>query len=229
MNRIKLLVTGGVLLFAAANASAHFIFVVPEKDPAKAQVFLSEEIEIDTDIKASTVAHAKLFLRDSNGKETPVPLGKELPHSYEVDLIGSGQRVLFGELDLGVKQRGQGKPYLLMYYPKTILGDAFSTKSLVGEKLPVEIVPVGKPGAVKFRLLADGKPVSGGEITVILPDGTQKKTPLDENAETPLFSETGRFGAWGRNFVPTPGEKAGKKFEETRRYGTLVADIVEAK
>ena len=111
-------------------------------------------------------------------------------------LAGEGDRVVFGQLDLGV--RAESEPaYRLVYAPKTILGDAFAVSSRLGKAVPAEIVPVGRVGSVKFRVLAGGKPSPKTTITVILPDGNQKEVETDAKGETPAFSETGRYGRMG--------------------------------
>ncbi len=230
MNRLKLMVAGAMLLVAGSQAMAHFVFVVPEKGDAAAKVIMSEDLDVDKDVKATTVSGTKLTLRDADGKDAEIALGKAQENFYELALTGSGQRIVYGTLPLGVRQRGDSKPYRFTYFPKTIIGDAFDPKATVGEKAPVELVPIGKPGAVKFKLLVDGKPSAKNDVTVILP-GTEgaKKVVTDENGETPVFTETGRYGAWARTVVPQGGELDGKKYDEFRRYPTLVVDVGSAK
>ncbi len=230
MSRLQVIVTAAAMMIASASAMAHFPFVVADKSGVQANVFLSEDLDIDKDIKASLVANSKLVVRDSAGKDTAAPLGKEHDHHYELAVPGSGLRVIYGTLEMGVKQRGDSKPYSFTYYPKSVVGDAFDAKATVGEKLPVELVVVGKPGAAKIKFLSGGKPVTKTEINVIYP-GTEgvKKLTTDENGETPVITETGRFGAWAKVTEAKSGELNGKKYEEVRSYPTLVADIGVAK
>ena len=42
--------------------------------------------------------------------------------------------------------------------------------------------------------------------------------------QTELLTETGRYGAWGRYWEQTAGERDNKKYEEIRHYATLVFD-----
>lgn len=220
------------LLASAAAAHAHFVFVVPEPGGATAKVILSEDLKPDADVDIKTVAAAKLSARDlAGGKPAPIALTLERDHAYVVDLPGSGPRVVYGEALLGVRQRGDAKPYLLAYYTKALVGgDPFDPKATVGaDAAPVELVPVGKPGAMRLRLLAGGKPVGGADVTVIGPDGAQKKVPTDADGHTPAFDAPGRYGAWARHFVPAAGEHAGKKYEEVRRYAMLVVDVGDGK
>jgi hypothetical protein len=214
-------------LACASLAHAHFTFVVPDSGGAKAKVIMSETLEPEQQVDVAIIGSTSLRLRDAGGNETPLKLIRA-GNAYDVALNGSGTRVVHGVTDLGIVQRGAGKPHVLIYYPKTILGDAFDPKTVVAGQTPVEIVPIGNPGAVKLRLLARGKPRPDAEITVILPDGTQKKIKTDATGESEAFSQMGRFGVWARFWESTPGERDGKKYDEVRHYATLVFDAYPA-
>jgi hypothetical protein len=226
MTRWLLLAT---LCGMADVAQAHFVFVVPQADGAKAKVVLSEDLSPDADVDLILKDNAKLYVRDESGKDAPLVLRKTADDSAETELPGHGLRVVHGIADLGVMQRGNTKPFLLVYHPKTILGDAFDPQASLGEKSPVEIIPIGKAGAVAFRVVAQGKPVANAEVNVVLPDGERTKTTTDASGQTATFPHTGRFAAWTRHFEAKGGESGGRPFEETRHYATLVIDVGVAK
>lgn len=209
---------------AAAAMYAHFVFVTPEAGGASARIFISENLLPDLD--AGMISGSKLNLLDASGGDSPLTLERGDKNYFSVALAGSGTRVVYGVTDLGVMSRG-GKSHVLIYYPKTIVGNAFDTKAQVGDKTPVELIPTGKPGDFKLKMLAHGKALADSEVTVILPDGNEKKVKTDANGETVAFTATGRYGAWARYWEPTPGERDGKKYEEVRRYATLVIDAGE--
>ena len=167
----------GLLLAAAVVARAHFVFVVPDANGTKAKVIMSEDLKPNQQVSVGLIGGTKLKLRDVHGVDTELTLAKA-EYAFETDLPGTGQRLVHGMTDLGVMQRGTGKPHVLLYYPKTILGDAFNVKAIVGGETPVEIVPTGKPGAVTLKLLARGKPLPNSEITVILPMGRRRWSRL---------------------------------------------------
>jgi N-acetylneuraminic acid mutarotase/uncharacterized GH25 family protein len=212
-----------LLLAAVAVAEAHFIFVVPDDGASGARVFLSEDLKPSGEVDLGIISDAKLRLRDAVGKEVPLQMVKGAD-AYTVALSGSGTRVIHGILDLGFTQSQGPKPYLLIYYPKSILGDAFDAKSILPDQTPLQIVPVGKPGALRLQMLVRGKPEPNSEITAILPDGTQKKLKTDAAGLTETLTETGRYGAWARYWEPAAGERDHKKYEEIRHYATLVFD-----
>jgi hypothetical protein len=223
----------------ASTASAHFLFVVPDPTGTKAAVFLSEDLTPDDGVNVKIIGGAKLFLRDKAGRETPLTLTQKGDHAFSVDFDGNdaagkapegkpadagATRVLRGQVDMGVSTRG-AKPYLFGYYAKTIIGDAFDPAAVVGDAAPAEIIPVGKPGAVRFKVVARGKPAAGIDVNLILPGGKTKKARTDADGLTAAFEPTGRYGAWARCAEPTAGERDGKKYEEVRHYPTLVAEI----
>lgn len=216
-----------LMLAAASLARAHFIFVVPDPGAKTAKVFISEDLKPDESVDVGLVAGAKLNLRGAGGSDTSLMMTKA-SDAYQVAL-DEGTRLVYGVVDLGLTQRGaSAKPHLLIYYPKTIVGNALGGDVTLGGKTPVELVPVGEPGALRLRLLTRGRPAANAEITVIMPDGTQKKVTTDDSGETEVFAQTGRFGAWARFWEPATGERDGKKYEELRHYATLVFDAPDS-
>ena len=182
------------LIAASITSQAHFVFVVPAGNGVTARVLLSE---------------------------TPLTLVRD-EHSFTVSLAPAQRGVVRGIADLGVTKTGS-KQYLLLYHPKTIVGDAFDERTRLGDSVPIEIVPSGTPGAVRLQPIARGKPHSG-QITVILPDGSQQMADTDDEDFTELFSQRGRYGAWARYWESTPGERDGQSCAEVRHYATLVFD-----
>jgi hypothetical protein len=75
-----------------------------------------------------------------------------------------------------------------------------------------------------LELLVEGKPKADAEVTVLLPDGSSTKVKTDAQGMTAVFEQKGRYGAWARDWESTPGERDGEKYEEIRRYATLVFD-----
>lgn len=221
--KIALLVT---LLGMASLADAHFVWVVPASGGATAQVFISEELKPSDEVDVGIIGGTKLSMRDADGKEIPLTLTRSGP-AYVTALPGGDARLVHGISDLGLTARGQEKPYLLVYYPKTILGDAFSPKATVGDFAPVEILPVGRPGSLRLKVVAHGKPLPASEVTVILPDGVQKKATTNGEGLTEEFTQTGRYGAWARYWENLSGERHGKTYAETRNYATVVFDAAQ--
>ncbi len=128
----------------------------------------------------------------------------------------------------GSHNEDKARRFLLVYYPKTIAGDAFDPKAVVAGETPVEIVPVGRAGALRLKILAHGQPLPKSEVTIILPDGTQQKLMTGEAGLTAQLTQTGRYGAWAR-YLGDEGRRArGKTFAETRNYATIVFDVPEA-
>ena len=209
------------LLAGACLAQAHFLWVIPQDGGARAIVVMSETLEPDPQVGAGLLAGAKLSVRDASGNETLLELAPDGP-KLTTELPGHGPRLVHGIADLGVMNRG--KPHVLLYYAKTILGDAYAPDARVGDSAVVELTPVGEPGATKLLLQARGKPQPGAEVTIVFPDGTSKVVTTDASGHTPALEPTGRYGAWARFWEDEAGERDGKPYEQIRHYGMLVFD-----
>lgn len=212
-----------VALSAAGLSWAHFPFVVPGEKGDSAKVVFSDNLEPDAAVNIEKIASTKLTLR-AGGKESALEWKKD-DGFYAVNVPGSGDRVVYGVTDYGVLQKGDAKPFKLVYYPKAVLG-APQAKP-VGEKLALEIAADGKAGALRFQVLAAGKPLAGSEVTVMLPGGGKKAVTTDKDGYTPAFDATGRYGAYAKHSEAKAGEHAGKKYDEIRSYATLVCDVAK--
>ncbi|OWK35799.1 hypothetical protein [Fimbriiglobus ruber] len=220
----RLLVAAVAALILVPAARAHFIFVIPD-GANKATVVLSEGLEPDAGVNAKLFAGTKLTARAVGGKDTALTTtAKE--HALSVEVPGDGPRVIFGTTDLGVRQRGDNPAFRLVYYPKAVLGRADDALVTLGSAVPAELVPVGQTGAVRFKLLAAGKPVADAEVTVIPPSGGEgAKVKTDKDGLTPEYKAAGRYGAWSRVVETKSGELDGKKYDTVRHYPTLVVDV----
>ena len=211
-------------LTAVIAAHAHFTFIIPFPGGEAAEMILGETLSGQDTVNPALAAGARLQIRDAQGKVSELKLDQD-GHRFVMQLPGRGQRVVYGNANLGVAQRGaDAKPHLLLYYPKAILGSAFEQTATVGGDQVVELVPVGEPGRVKLLLLAHGKPQPDAEITVILPDGKSRKEKTDGEGMTAPLAQSGRYGAWARFWENKAGELDGKRYEQVRHYAMLVFD-----
>ncbi|MCC7085695.1 MAG: hypothetical protein IT427_11895 [Pirellulales bacterium] len=213
-----------IVFGVVSPAHAHFLFVVPAADGTTAQVILSEDLQPDEDIDDGMIDSSKLWSRKFAGTAVPLTIEKKA-EAHQVTLPRSDQAVVYGAFEFGVNQRGDSPPFLLVYHPKTILGNAFATQANLGEAAPAEIIPIGRPGDVRFRIEANGKPVANSEVTVILPNASQTKVKTDSNGETETFAAMGRYGVWARCFETKAGMRDSQNYEQIRHYPTLVVDI----
>jgi len=208
------------VLTAAVTARAHFLFVVPEPSGVRALVVLSEVLRPDPAVDIDLVRTASLSFRDGSGRETPLPLVKDGP-SYAVTLPG-GSGLVHGTIDMGLMTRG-GKTHWLRYASKAIVGDALSRPVSQGG-VAVELVPSGTPDAVQLTLLVNGQPTSAAEVTLVLPDGSQKVVKTGRDGRTEAFAARGQVGAWARYWEEAAGEREGKAYAQIRHYGMVTFD-----
>jgi len=211
-------------VFLVGTTQAHFPFIVTDGASTSAKVVFSDDLNVDANVSIEKIANTKLTLRDSGGKESALEWKKE-DGFYAVKVSGSGTRVVYGVTDFGVLQKGDTKPFKLIYYPKAVIGTANEKTATVGEKLPLEIVAVSVFGKVKFQIVASGKPLADSEVTVLLPDSTKKMVKTEKDGFTPEFDGKGRYGVVAKFFENKSGDHDGKKFEEIRIYATLVCEV----
>ena len=209
-------------LLAAALAQAHFPFIVPDESGDTAKVVFSDSLAPDTAVNIEKLSGTKLFLRDGGGKDVPLDW-KKGEGFYDVKIPGSGPRIVFGVTEYGVLQKGDAKPFRLVYFPKALVGGA-DGKAL-GDPLTVEIVPSSAAGKMRFQVVHAGKPVADAEVTILVPGEGNKTAKTDKNGFTPAYEPKGRYGVFARVTESKPGEHAGKKYDETRYYATLVMDV----
>lgn len=220
MIRTLLSLAAAVLL--VAPLFGHFVFVVPQKGGEMIVVF-SDSLEPDEAVSIQKIAGIELVARDEAGANKAIKATVDKASLKAT--APSGTRVVYGSVVYDVLQKGETPPYLLSYHPKAILGDPLAKGTVVGEKLPIEVMVAGKPGAVQFQAVAKGKPLAGVEMNVYPPGAGKKKVTTDAEGLTPAFAETGRFYLWTKATDATPGERDGKKYVESRNYATLVVDM----
>lgn len=224
---LRSLLMVGFLTLATLTAQAHFVFVVPDAaDPTKALVVFSDDLAPDENVSIDKISGLKLTCRQADGKESTIAC-KPGKHALMVEAPGSGPRLLYGSLPYAVMQKGEGKPFLLSYHPKAVIGPVSTSKLDLGVKtLPVELLPIVTGTELRFKLVAEGKPVSNAEVTVIKAmDGNKTKVTTDQDGLTPPFPAKDRYGAWSKHTIAKPGEHDGKKYDEARHYATLVVDL----
>jgi len=227
-NKGKLMKQSQLLLAAVLTmgtaAYAHFGFVVPHAGARTADLIISEVLTPEAGVGIDVIKTTRLFIRDIEGKDTPLATTK-FGNVFRIDLPGKGNRIIHGMADLGISPNARApKPYLLLYYPKTLIGPLLGEKATLGGDTPVELVPEGEPGKTTLLLLSKGKPLPDSEVTLVLPGGEQKKVRTDSTGHTPVISQTGRLAAWARFWEPSSGDREGKPYEQLRHYAMLVFD-----
>lgn len=219
----RFFLTAATAIAFAVTASAHFVFVIPTKDAKSVQVVLSDELEPDDGVEVAKIAGTKLTVVTADGKSASLPTTKG-EHALTA-VIPTDARIISGSCEYGVMARGDAKPYLLMYHPKTVFAGCDEKTATLGAAAVVEIVPSGTSGKMAFLVLAAGKPVADAEVNLMLPDGKKEKVKTDKDGKTKVFAATGRYGAWAKVTEAKAGTLGDKKYEEARHYATLVVDV----
>jgi hypothetical protein len=220
------LLAASALLALTSAASAHFPFLVPD-GPSTGKAVFSDHLKPDKDVPVDRLANTKLVvITDGKAAELTWMLDKAA-NCYTFEVPGSGPRVVVGTTEYGVLQRGDSKPFLLTYYPKAVFGDLPAPeRATAGDKVPLELVPVATGGKLRFKALAGGKSLARADVIVLVPgESTSKAVATDDAGLTPEFDKPGAYGAQVRQIEAKAGDKDGKKYEEVRRYATLVVTL----
>ena len=219
-------VTTFVIMAVAASAHAHFPFIVPSKDGATARLIMSETLTPDDAVELGLLSAARLVVRDKDGAEVPLasPRSDEPGDAFSLALPGSGTRVVRGVVDLGVMQRGASPAHILVYYPKTVLGNPFDRSTELGARTPIEFKAEIGNHCYHLRLLVDGVPAADTEMHLIHEDGRDLVVRTDAEGRTPPLMP-GRIAAWARSWIDERGERDGRAYAQVRRYATYVADL----
>jgi len=216
-----------IALFAAVGiARGHFIFVVPEADGSKSQIIMSETLDAQEGVNVRYFQKANFFMRGADGKPQPLRFEQLDTQRMTMATPGNGTRVIYGDADLGVRQHGP-TPHLLLYYPKTIIGDPFDSKTIVGGDAAVELIPVAADGGegVQLKLMVNGEVKPNSEVTVVHPDGGSEKTTTNDDGLTPAMKASGRYGAWARYWRDEAGQRGNDTYDQVRQYAMLVFDF----
>lgn len=214
-----------VLGAAVTTARGHFIWIIPDADN-KAKVVFSDTLAPDGNVDIKKIGRMKYCVRNAAGKVNPTTatLGE---NAYLINLLSGDARIVAGVCDYGVLQRGDSKPFHLIYTAK-LLFQPIDAKPL--DELPLEIVPVSND-ARRFVVLYKNKPLPDAEVVILPPDGA-KETTLKTDAQgefTIANLKAGTYGFRARHIAATSGEQDGKKYEEVRTYATLVMKLGAAK
>ncbi len=216
------IIAASLTLAFALPASAHFVFLVPD-GAGKGKAVFSDSLKPDEQVPVDKIATTKLVAL-VDGKATDLTWAHDKATNCYTFEVPAGAKIVTGSTDYGVFQRGEGKPFFLRYHPKSIVGEIPSpAQATVGERVPVEIVPIVESGKLRFKAISNGKPAAKVDVTVMVPGEEKKKVAAtDENGLTESFDKPGQYGAYFNVAEPKAGEQGGKKYEELRNYATLV-------
>lgn len=209
-------------LIAGRPANAHFVFVVPAESGVLAAVVFSESLERDENVDDTPLVGMSLQALVGDGEPQLLKV-VDVGEGCAVD-VPKATRQLCGRLDYGVMSRDDGNPFLLVYHPKTVIGDPF-LKNADDEATGVQLSLEGQAGEARFVLRNDGAPVPAADVRLVLPDGSEEELQTDETGATSAVATRGRLAAWARYVETKTGNHAGQVYSEIRHYPSLVVDV----
>ena len=231
MTRLFLAAVGCV--WAVAAARGHHIWIIPASaDGSKATAVFSDDLNPSSPGSLRKVAHARLYVRDKAGTEELVEWTRG-EASFALDVPGTGGRTVGGVCVYGVETYDHRlhkhvDPYLLAYYPKTVLGGGGDRRPW--DRLPLEIVSTPTPDSVRLQVLFRGKPAPKAELFVLGGKDGRIELKTDDKGEATFAPKApGPYGFRTRFIEPKAGEHNEKKYGEVRHYASLVLRMDDAR
>lgn len=212
--------------FAARQADAHFIWLLPETSKSgetKLQVFFAEEAISDDPELLKRLDGLKVVRVNGSSTSAPLELTLDSDSLWSKLNASDANAVYIAKHDLGVMDRGTGV-FRLQYYAKTgpAAGDSAWSSVDTSESLKLDVTPSYSGDEVGVLVRFDGKPVARAEVKV---EGVGLKSyAADTNAEGKVSfkAEPGEvYSIRARHIEKGEGELNGKKYPETRHYSTL--------
>ncbi len=220
-----------LLLVVAVPARGHFIWIVPDKNGATAQVVFSEIPEPDDPKYLDKITQTQLYLRDTDGKDTLWSWTKGRD-AYKMTVPRKGPRTIGAVCSYGVMAKEGDVPFLLMYHAKACLPEPGQEgpKPLPTQgwdRLQLEIVQAEGGDLRQFKVIWHAKPLAGAEV-VFLPPGKdileKRKTSKDGTFDAGSF-QAGVYGFRVKHVEAKEGEHDGQKYREIRHYATVVVEL----
>jgi hypothetical protein len=219
-----------LLLLAASVGRAHFLWVVPDKGAATAQILFSDDLTPDRPELLARLAHTQWYARDNSGKTTPVKWAAT-KDGYSLAAPAKGPTLLGGTCSYGVVKRGKDDPFLLHYHAMALVGASPENRPseivyAPWDVLPMQILPA-RGTARGFVVLFQGQPLADAEV-VVQPTGQEKAETLQTNARG-VFElaeqPQGRWALRARHIEKKAGTQDGKDYKEIRHYVTRVVNM----
>lgn len=212
------------LALAAASARAHFLFVrvcPPAESGRVAEVYFSEYATAGDPRFIDKVAGAKFWIQTTPGEFRPLAMRK-LSDRLRAHVPVEGTLMVAGRLDYGVLDRPGSPPFLLRHYSKAVTGKPDEVNRLASKGTPLEIVGTFDKDQVVLTVLLDGKPLPKTAINTVDADLAGEELATGDDGRAVFKPDhSGTFCVYTSHVNPTPGEHAGRSYEEVREFATL--------
>jgi hypothetical protein len=214
-------------MLLASTAKAHHIWILPDSNGKPARAIFSDTLKPDAPRLLDNIGQTRLWLRDAESAESVGSWKREedcfsIPLPPRAHAIGG--ECIYGTEIHDHRLRQDVQPYLLVYYPKALLGGAEAAKPW--PKLTLEIVPVVSDRSVRLQVLFKGQPAAGAEMIGFSPDGLRVSRSSDKQgwSEVPLTA-AGLYGFRTRVMEDKVGKHEGRTYWEIRHYASLVLKL----
>jgi uncharacterized GH25 family protein len=219
------IVCGGAIAALAVPCEAHFLWVktVTVEGQPQALLLFGESPADEAYHFPEKLAKAKLWSRATDGKQTEVAI-KVIDTEDRVGLIGP-----IGDDKAPVLQTSQQYGIygteLLVYHAKHVRGTTPDEVNAAGtsKELQLEIVPHVKGDDVELKVLWDGKPLGGAELTIMVGDQEPVEEKAGDDGRVTFKPEGGGLVGVLANTLEKDksGELDGKPYKGVSHYASL--------
>ena len=229
-------IAAAALLLSAIPARAHFVWVAVHNNSSgqpQAYVFFGELADEDDEALLDKIAQTKVSARGISGR-VPLKLAKESAKgtgAWVGQLPEGGAGALSATCNYGVLDK-RGQIFLLQYYAKYLDAAHPGFKAFArDESLPLDVVPGTAAGEKRpLTVVFQGKPVSGSEVVVLDPAGTEEKLKTNAEGQVEISSGTkGVYSIRAKFEVEKTGSENGKEYKKVVHYCTLALRTAEGK
>lgn len=227
----------GLLFTLALPARCHFVWILPDGTPgheAAVRVVFSDSLKPDSPELLEKINGTRLWIHGRHPADDASAARVEAggKDAFVLKVPGTGPRVVTGQCQYGVIQRGKSEPFLLMYYPNAFLGfnpgepAELFTRAAGRQPLQLRLEAGAAPS---LQVLWQNQPLAGAEVVVLEP-GQEKGQELKTDAAGQVALKwkdlpPGLLGVRVRHVEARAGEEQGKKYQEVRHYATLVVQF----
>ncbi len=221
---------------AASTAQAHFVWVAVQKDSAgkqQAHIWFSELAEPDDEKLIDKIAQTQAWSRTIDSEGTLLKLAKLTQDgggAWTGEVAAQASGAVSAHCNYGVLDK-RGQVFLLHYYAKYLDAGHAGFKAFArDEKLALDVVPEPASGEKRIlTVLFHGKPVTGSEVVVFDPAGTEEKLTTNDQGQVSIAAiKSGLYSIRAGWSVEEAGKEGDKEYKLVKHYSTLALRVPAA-
>jgi N-acetylneuraminic acid mutarotase len=220
-------------LACATAAQAHFIWLLPVETTdvgTRVQVYFAEDASPDEPALLDRVTGLQVWKLQAGAEPQLLPIARDGDALCTAGVgDDAGESLYVAAHDLGVLNRGDAV-FRLQYYAKSgpDVNHPQWTSIDAGPQLRLDVVPVVVDDELVVRVMFDGQPAEGAQVTLFSPKMDGEATTDAQGTVKFPYKAGGVVSLRAKVVEPVAGELDGKSFPETRHYSTIAFNSAAA-